>query len=687
MNPLLSRDFLVPFDRVRTEHVVPAVRQALEAAEAQLAELIAAEGTRTYDNTLQRLDDLVERLGRVIEPVSHLVAVMNTPELRDAYNTVLPEFSAFFAKLPLNEGLWRAVRAFAETPEADALDAVRRRHLDKTVRSFVRAGADLAPEQKARVEQIQVELSRLTTRFADNTLDATNAFELLLTDPADLAGLPEGAREQARASARARGQEGWRFTLQLPSYVPFMQYAENRALRQRMHEAYVNRASGGEFDNRPLVPQILALRRELAALVGYRDFADFRLAENMVGSGDRALAFERDLTDRTRPFWEAEVEALIAHARELDIDPVEPWDSAFVAERLRKARFDIDDEALRPYFALDSVLAGMFEITRRLFGIAVTERPIHEVWHPEVTFYDIHDEAGTYLGSFYADWFPRESKRGGAWMDSFVTGGPAGEGFEPHLGLMVGNFTPPTDERPALLTHREVETTFHEFGHLLHHCLSRVEVRARAGTNVPRDWVELPSQIMENWCWEKEALDIFARHHQTGEPIPDELYQRMWQARTFMGASQQFRQLSFGTVDLELHILFDPAGGTDPDQYARDVMRRFAIRPAFADNGFINTFTHIFAGGYAAGYYSYLWSEVLDADAFTRFQREGIFNRQTGRAYVDAILARGDSADPAELFREFMGRDPDPGALLRRNLGDLDGVGAGAGEHGGVGAG
>jgi oligopeptidase A len=612
---------------------------------------------------------------------------MNTPELRDAYNTVLPEFSAFFAKLPLNEELWRAIKQFAETPEASALTGVRRRHLDKTMRSFIRAGADLAPEQKARVEAIQVELSRLTTRFADNTLDATNAYELLVTDPADLAGLPESAVEQARSSAQARGQQGWRFTLQLPSYIPFMQYAETRELRERMYRAYVNRATGDRYDNSTLIPRILELRRELATLVGYAHFADYRLTENMVGSGERALAFEHDLTDRTRPFWEAEVEELLAFARELGIDPLEPWDTAFVAERLRKARFDIDDEALRPYFALDGVLQGMFEITQRLFGITVTERPIREVWHPEVKFYDIHDEEGTYLGSFYADWFPRESKRGGAWMDSFVTGGPVHGAFEPHLGLMVGNFTPPTEGRPALLTHREVETTFHEFGHLLHHCLSRVEVRSRAGTNVPRDWVELPSQIMENWCWEKEALDIFARHYRTGDPIPDELYQRMWRARTFMGASHQFRQLSFGTVDLELHMLFDPHAGADPVRYAQRVMRRFTIRPDFADNGFINTFTHIFAGGYAAGYYSYLWSEVLDADAFTRFREEGIFNRETGRAYVDAILSRGDSADPAELFRQFLGRDPDPEALLRRNLGDEGSSGTPAGAASAVGAG
>jgi len=684
MNPLLSHDFLISFDQIHTEHVVPAIREALREAEAELARLTRDPAPRTYENTMRRLDDLVEKLGRTISPASHLVMVMNTPELREAYNTVLPEFSAFFARLPLNDALWRAIRDFAGSDEAAALTGVRRRHVERTVREFVRAGADLSPEGKARVEEIQVELSQLHTRFADNTLDATNAFELLITDASQLAGLPESARRQARANARAHGKEGWRFTLQQPSYGPFMQYAEDRALRRRMYEAFSFRAMDGELDNRPLIPRILELRRELAALLGYADFAEYRLEENMVGSGARALEFEHDLTRRTQPFWEREVQDLTAHAAELGLDPLEPWDVAFVAERLRMSRFDLDEEALRPYFPLDGVLHGMFEITHRLFGITVTERENPHVWHQEVRFYDVHDEDGTHLGSFYADWFPRESKRGGAWMDSFITGGPVeGGGFDPHLGLMVGNFTPPAEDVPALLTHREVETTFHEFGHLLHHCLSRVEVRARAGTSVPRDWVELPSQIMENWCWEKEALDLFARHHETGEPIPDEFYDRMWAARTFMGASHQMRQLSFGTVDLAMHIDFDPSADRDAVEFAQDVMAAFAIRPEFARNGFICTFTHVFAGGYAAGYYSYLWSEVLDADAFTTFRSAGIFDRETGRAFVDAILSRGDSAEPAELFREFMGRDPDPEALLRRNLGTTgppEGAVAGAAE-------
>lgn len=670
MNPLLTQGPRIPFDRIRAEHVVPAVREALARAERELQELIDEPGERTYENTMARLDALDEHLSRVVYPVSHLLGVMDTPELREAYETVLPEISAWDARLPLNPGLWSAIKAYAATAEARTLTGVKRRHMDKSVREFVRAGADLPPGDKARVEALRVELSTLQTQFSNNALDSTNAFDLVVTDPDDLRGLPPTAVAQARAAAEAKGVAGWRFTLHVPSYQPFVQYAENRELRRRMYEAYMNRASGGEHDNRPVVARILEARRDLAAVLGYRDFADYRLEESMAHDGARALAFEEDLTERTRPYWERETEELAEFAREeLGIERMEPWDTAFAAERMRRARYDLDEEELRPYFPMDSVLAGLFEIARRLFGVTVTEHPIPEVWHPEVRFYDVHDEEGTLLGSFYADWFPRESKRAGAWMGGLITGGPTPGGWEPHLASLTGNVSPPEGERPALLTHREVKTIFHEFGHLLHHVLSRVEVASRGGTNVSRDWVELPSQIMENWTWEREALDLFARHWETGERIPDELYRKMLAARNFMAGTFQMRQLSYGTLDLYLHVHYRPERHGDVIPYAQEVMSRFVVRPEFARNHFLTAFTHIFGGGYAAGYYSYLWAEVLDADAFTRFQREGLFNREVGRDFVNAVLSRGDGADPRELFREFMGRDPDPAALLQRNLG------------------
>ncbi len=669
-NPLLSREQPIPFDRIAPEHVVPAVREALRRGQEELDALIAMEGGRTYENTIHALEEIGERVGEVVRPVTHLTAVMNSPELREAYETVLPEVSAFFARIPLNAELWSAVRSFAESDAGRAVQGVHRRHLDKVVRSFARAGADLPPEQKRRVEALRVEMSRLTTDFANHVLDSTNAWELVLTDEAELEGLPESALAQARAAAQAKGIEGWRFTLQFPSFQPFMQYSARRDLRERMYHAYVNRASSGEHDNRPLVRRILELRRELAQILGFRDYADLALEESMAGSGARAVAFEEDLAERTRPYWRREMEELEAFGRaELGLDALQPWDVPFCTERLRLSRYDLDVEALRPYFPLDRVLEGLFGLSERLFGVRVVPRETGAVWHPEVLFYDVLDEGGATLGSFYTDWFPRENKRGGAWMNGLVVGGPRGGGWKPHLALIVGNVSPPEGGRPALLTHREVQTVFHEFGHLLHHVLSRVEVPALGGTRVPGDWVELPSQIMENWTWERPALDLFARHWQTGEPIPEPLYRKMLAARTFMGAYHQMRQLSFGTVDLELHVRFDPATDGDPVERARKVMEGFHPHPHFAQDHFIASFSHIFSGGYAAGYYSYLWSAVLEADAFTRFQREGLFSREVGQALVDHVLSQGDAEDPAELFRRFMGRDPDPEALLRRDLG------------------
>lgn len=669
-NPLLTRELPIPFGRIAPEHVAPAIRHALAEAEREVEALVAFEGERTYDNTIDRLEAIGERLARVIRPVSHLTSVSNSPELRAAYEEVLPEYTAFYARLPLDPRLWGAIRDFAATDEARALTGVRARHVEKTMRAFRRAGAELPDEKKARVEEIKIELSRILTDFSNHVLDATNAWELVLTDEADLAGLPESARVQARAAAQARGVSGWRFTLHQPSWQPFMQYSERRDLREAMHRAYMSRASADPYDNRPIIRRVLELRRELAGLLGYADWADFQLDESMAKSGARAIAFERDLEARTRPFWEREKAQLEAFAREeLGMERLEPWDVAFVVERMRLARYDLDAEALRPYFPLDRVLEGMFETARRLFGVTVTQVPADEVWHPEVHLWEMHDESGALLGSFYTDWYPRESKRAGAWMNGLIVGGPRPDGWEAHLALIAANVSPPEEGRPALLTHREVETVFHEFGHMLHHMLSRVEIAALGATQVPADWVELPSQIMENWTWERPALDLFARHWETGEAIPQALFDKMQAARTFMAAHFQMRQLSFGTVDLDLHVAYDPASGEDPVERAKGVLGRFSHRPEFAQDSFITSFSHIFSGGYSAGYYSYMWSEVLDADAFSRFEREGLFNRETGRAFVDCVLSRGDDTDPDELFREFMGRDPDPEALLRRNLG------------------
>jgi oligopeptidase A len=529
----------------------------------------------------------------------------------------------------------------------------------------------LPPEKKKQLEAIDVELAQLTTRFAENVLDSTNRFELIVTDERQLAGLPPTAVEMARESAESKGKAGWRFTLQQPSYVAVMTYLEDGSIRERMYRAYQTRATSGEHDNRPILPRILELRRQKAALLGFADFADFVLEDRMAHTGAAAAAFLEDLRAKTEPFFRRENEELAAFRRELEgagAPPLEPWDIAYYAEKLRRARFDFDEEMLRPYFPLERVVAGMFELVSRLFDIRVQEQEGVAVWDGAVRFYHLYDGSGALLGGFYADWFPRENKRDGAWMEALITGGPLAGGFVPHLGLMCGNLTPPAGGKPSLLTHRDVETIFHEFGHLLHHLLSRVEVRSLAGTNVAWDFVELPSQIMENWCWERESLDLFARHYETGEPLPEDLYQRLRRSRTFRAANAQMRQLSFGFVDLALHRLYEPARDGDLTAYTRALFERFSPAPLPAEHASIYSFTHLFANpvGYAAGYYSYKWAEVLDADAFTRFQREGIFNAEVGRRFRDTILSRGNAEDPAELYRAFMGRDPDPSALLAR---------------------
>ncbi|MHB1191908.1 MAG: M3 family metallopeptidase [Longimicrobiales bacterium] len=683
-NPLLTDAFLIPFHAIRPEHVGPGIRRALADAQREVDAVAADPAPPTWDNTVERLDRAVELLARRIAPASHLVAVAETPELREAYNAVLPDMSAFWSRLPLDERLWARVRAFAGTDEARSLTGLRRRHLDKTVQEFRRAGADLPADSKARLEALKVELAQLQQRFAENVLDATAAYELLVTDEGRLRGVPESARRRARAQAEEKGQDGWLLTLDFPSVEPILKYGEDRELRREIHAAYNHRCREGAHDNRGLLARILRLREELSDILGYASYSDYKLEDRMARTGARATAFEWDMVERTRPYWARDVEALRAWAAELGLDALEPWDAAFVMERLRKARYDIDDEELRPYFPLDQVLAGLFEIVRRTFGFRVEERPVAEVWHPDVRHYDIFADDGTHVGSFYSDWFPRKEKRQGAWMNDFITGGPGGErGFRPHLGVVCGNFPPPQDGTPALLTHRDVETVFHEFGHLLHHCSCRVEIAARAGINVAWDWVELPSQLMENWCWEREALALFARHWETGQPLTDAHFGKMVAARRFMGGWAQMRQLSFGTLDLALHDHLAPrlrgeAGAGDAADavqgaavmaFSREHYLAFSPSPGFADLHGLTAFTHIFSGGYSSGYYSYLWSEVLDADVFTRFRSEGVFNRDTGRAYVDAILARGDSDDPELLFREFMGRDPDPRALLERNLG------------------
>ncbi len=681
-NPLLQIQFQIPFDQVRAENVEPAIEELLQQAREELDSLTSEPGPRTFANTLQRLDQLTDRLEYAMQIVRNLEAVSTTPELRAAYNAVQPKVGAFYSSLPLNEALWQAVQSYSRTAEASLLTGVRKRFLEKTMASFRRHGAELNAEGKKRIAEIDVELTKQTIRFAENVLDSTNRYEWVITDQRQLAGLPESAISMARASAASKGlpEPSWRFTLQAPSYLAAMTYLDDETLRRQIYEAFVNRSTEEKYDNRPIMRAILELRGEKARLLGYRDFADLVLEDRMAHAGDRAQQFLEDLRHKTEAHFEKENADLLAFSGKAEL---QPWDIAYYAEKQRAALYDFDEEALRPYFPLKSVVHGMFEIVHRLYGISVLERPGVPGWDPHVKYYEIYDDnrprRNALVGAFYADWFPRENKRGGAWMDTLITGEahperqepghPDAHVQDPHLGLICGNLTPPGQDRPSLLTHREVQTIFHEFGHLLHHCLTRVELRGFAGVNVAWDFVELPSQIMENWTWEREALDLFARHYQTGAPIPAELLAKMRNARNFRAANGQMRQLGFGLVDLALHREIPPGSNIDLLAFARNILQPFTPARLPERYAMIVSFTHLFSSpvGYGAGYYSYKWAEVLDADAFTRFQSGGIFSREVGERFRDRILSRGDSEDPADLYRSFMGRDPDPNALLERS--------------------
>lgn len=666
LNPLLSNEFQIPFDQFRVEHVQPAVSELLGDCQIRLDHILSATGPRSYENTLAPLDSISERLEYAVGITRHLEGVATTPELREAFNAIQGPVTEFFSNLTLNKDLWAAIKEFAATQEAKQLSGARERYLKKTIDSFRRNGAELDPVGKAKLQEIDIELTKVATKFGENVLDSTNDFELIIEgqDAKSLAGLPESALVGARESAVQKGHpNAWRFTLQAPSYLPVMTYLDDASIREKLYRAHNTRATTGDRDNRPILARILELRKTKALLLGYKDFADLVLEDRMAHSGARAQQFLENLRLRTIPFFEKEN----AQLREFAGHDLQPWDVAYYAEKLRQKLYDFDEEELRPYFPVDSVMSGMFQIFARLFGIHVVEQTGVPVWDPAVKYYRIEDAAShAFLGGFYADWYPRESKRGGAWMDSLMIGST--DLGTPHLGLICGNMTPPSPDKPALLNHREVETIFHEFGHLLHHCLSRVNVRSLSGTNVAWDFVELPSQIMENWCWERESLDLFARHYLTGEPIPQDLFEKMVRARNFRGANTMMRQLSFGTVDLSLHREYDPTRDGDLIAYTRRILAPFAAVPFPADHAMIASFTHLFSSpvGYGAGYYSYKWAEVLDADAFTRFRSEGVFSGTVGRQFRDLILAKGDSEDPSDLYRSFMGRDPDVGALLER---------------------
>jgi oligopeptidase A len=682
-SPYLQDDFFIRWSSLQPRDVQPDIGQALEAAQARVDEIasIPPEQT-TFENTFLALEQATERLGVAWGLVSHLSSVADSPELRDAHNAMLPRVSEFNSRIPLNAKLWSALKSFASKPEAQQLTGSRKRLLDETVADFRQHGADLPADKKSRLEALQAELAQLTQKFSENVLDSTNAWELVVEDESKLDGLPEFAKQAARAAAEKKGlgtkeRPVWRFTLHQPSLEPFMTYLHDDGLRRQMWEGSINTGRAAPYDNTELLLRILELRRERADLLGKAHFPDLVLERRMAKTGQRAIGFIEDLYRRISPAVEreaTELEQFKAAKTGRPAEPLEPWELGYWAEKLRKERYDFDEEQLRPYFPLDRVQAGLFEILERVFGARVQERPrgSAEGWHEEVRVYDLIDLDGRALGSFYTDWHPRESKRSGAWMNYLRTGEQAAGGQrQPHLGLVCGNLTPPLNGRPALLNHREVETIFHEFGHLIHHLFGEVEVKSLNGVNVAWDFVELPSQIMENWCWERESLDLFARHWETGEPIPEELFQKMRAARNFRSATVTMRQLSLGKLDMAMHLNPEAFLGSpeELDAKLRQALAGYLPRTKTPAPTIARRFTHVFGDpvGYAAGYYSYKWAEVLDADAFTRFRREGLFNQQVGREFRQRVLSRGNAEDPMELYRSFMGREPQLEALLERS--------------------
>ena len=693
MNPFLDDSFHIPWSALKPEHVIPDMTLALEQAKQKLEVVrsIPAEEA-TLKNVALEICDALDSIGCRWNVVSHLDQVRNSDELREAYNEMLPKVTEFETKVCLDQRLWSNLKAVCESEEGKALEGQDKRMLEELVADFREAGADLPEEKRKRLEELSSELAKATQKFSENVLDSTNAWEKLIEDESLLAGLPDTAKAAARQAAKDKEKEGWLFTLHAPSIMPVMQYLDSDELRREIWEASTKIGWLGEHDNTDLIRKILELRQEKAQLLDKRDFSEVVLERRMAKSGSRADEFVTDLKDKTANAFQREnetLEAFKAEKTELAKEPLEPWEASYWSEKQKKEKYDFDEEEMRPYLPIDSVLSGMFSLVTQIFGLRIEGRsttfedepattldgdkksPV-DVWHPEVKFYEVFDsEDDRHLGSFYADWHPRPDKRSGAWMNFFKAGVPGEDGSprDPHLGLMCGNMTAPAGGKPALLTHYEANTVFHEFGHLLHHLCGEAKYKSLSMSNVPWDYVELPSQIMENWLWERESLDLFARHHETGHPIPEELFQKMIAARNYHAGIAQMRQLCLGKMDLLLHRKMIIDGYEDIDGELENLLMEYRAVFKTTPPLIARQFGHLFSNpvGYACAYYSYKWSEVLDADAFTRFKKEGIMNAETGRSFRECILSKGNSIPAEEQFRDFMGRDPDPQALLVRS--------------------
>ena len=676
MNPLLDFTGLPRFADFKPEYVTPAVDQLL-AANREVVERAAASGEPpTWDNFVGPLEDAAEKLHRAWGQVGHLNAVMNNAELREAYNSNLAKISQYHTEVGQHEGLFLKFKQFRASAAFEGLNQAQRTIVEHALRDFRLGGAELPADKKERFKEISESLSKLSSRFSDNLLDATNAFAHYVDDAEGVAGIPSDVLEAAREAAQQDGKPGWKFTLHAPSYVPVMQYAVNRGLRELMYRAYVTRASEfgkAEWDNSQLLTQIVALRRELAQLLGFESYAQYSLEPKMAQTPAQVLQFLRDLAAKAKPFAERDLAELRQFARtELGLDELSAWDIAYASEKLRVARYAFSDQEVKQYLPETSVLPGMFKVIETLYGLTISPDEAPK-WHPDVRFFSIRDRAHKLIGQFYLDLYARPSKRGGAWMDDAITRRRVSAGIQTPVAYLTCNFAAPVtaadgSKRPALFTHDEVNTLFHEFGHGLHHLLTRIEELGVSGINgVEWDAVELPSQFMENFCWEWDVLAAMTHHVDTGEPLPKALFEKMLAAKNFQSGLQMLRQVEFALFDMHLHYDYDVRGKRTVLELIEDVRREVAVLMPPSFNRFANSFSHIFSGGYAAGYYSYKWAEVLSADVYSLFEEKGVLDPAVGSRFLEEILAVGGSRPALESFVAFRGREPSIDALLRHS--------------------
>ncbi|MGC0121247.1 oligopeptidase A [Pseudoalteromonas piscicida] len=673
-NPLIGLEGLPPFSKIKPEHIVEALKSAIAHCRETI-DTVLAQPSYTWDSFVLPLEESDDKLNRMWSPVSHMHSVVNSEALRKAYDECLPLISEYSTYVGQHQGLYEAYKAVKESVEFGNLTIAQQTSVDNALRDFQLSGIALEPVKQKRYGEIVARLSELASKFGNNVMDATQAWQKHITDESELAGLPESALALAAHTAEAKGLEGWVFTLDFPSYLPVMTYADNQMLREEAYRAFVTRASdqgpnAGEFDNSAIMHEALTLRHELAQLLGFSSFAEKSLATKMAETPEQVFTFLNDLAAKSKPQAEQEVAELRDFAnKEHGVTELKPWDYAYYGEKLKQAKYAISDEALRPYFPEHKVLAGLFETVNRLFGIHVSEVKDVDTYHPDVRFFAIHDDKGELRGHFYLDLYAREHKRGGAWMDDCMGRKVRANGeLQTPVAYLVCNFNKAVGNKPALFTHNEVTTLFHEFGHGIHHMLTQVDAAPVAGINgVAWDAVELPSQFLENWCYEEEALNFISGHYETGEPLPKEMLDKLLAAKNFQSAMQMLRQLEFSLFDFHIHADFEPNTDCQIQATLNAVRERTAVVKAPEFNRFQHSFSHIFAGGYSAGYYSYKWAEVLSADAFSKFEEEGIFNPQTGREFMYHILEKGGSEAPMVLFTRFRGREPKVDALLRHS--------------------